>query len=533
MRIHILTVTLVIPMMLASGFFLARGSVDGLGDTDGLFDSGAAQPNQIETIFLALDRTDVDVPVERPGSGGALTSWDDALIVMTHEGGFFDVTGDEAVPLDIAAPPNGWADMLEFESDNSNYSFAHFYFRYNDLHVIDEQLYVSFTEWVAQDDCYRTTLARAPLQAGADRPTIGNDDWSIIFATAPCLAPSMTGRAIQGHMAGGRFDVGSDGMIYLASGDYALDGNYANPVISQDPATDYGKVLMIDPATGQVETLSQGHSNPQGIVVTDASDIYTVEHGRRGGDELNRIVFGSDFGWPQVSLGTRYNRLPLPNTREYGRHPDFPLPVFAWLPSVAPSALMQIDGFDSSWDGDLLAGTLASQSLVRIRIADGRVLFDERIFIGERVRYAYQFDDVIALWTDSKKVVKLTAGEFDPSAQFAVALIPDLGLGSTAERNTEVALDQCIECHSLGVVDGANAPALGAVFGREIASGNFDYSDGLAAVNGIWSRESLIAYITDPDGFAPGTSMPNPQIGDEEIVAALVDILQALAGNPE
>lgn len=526
MRIHLITMLLVIPMMLASGYLTSQAlNMHGVHGFEAL-STRSSDPSQVETIFLALDRSELSVPVERSGSGGALNSWNDTLMVMTHEGRFFDVTGDTAVALNITAPENGWDAMLAFEAANPQYSFAHFYFRYNDFAVVNDQLHVSFTEWVADEDCYRTTLARAPFN-GRDS-AIGADDWSILFAAEPCLAPSPVGRAVQGHMAGGRFDIGPDGRIYLASGDYALDGNYAEPVISQDPQTNYGKVIAIDPETGAIETLSQGHSNPQGIVATRRGDIYTVEHGRRGGDELNLILPGSDFGWPQVSLGTRYNRLPLPNTRDYGRHPDFSLPVFAWLPSVAPSSLIEIDGFDPSWDGDLLAGTLASQSLIRIRIADGRALFDERITIGERIRHLHQFGDQIALWTDSNKVIKLTVGAFDPSAQFAVSIIPQLGLTSQQETNTEVVLDQCMECHSLGVVDTANAPALGGVFGREIASGNYDYSDALRAIGGIWDRETLGAYLTDPEAFASGTLMPNPQINDPEVVTAVVKILQAL-----
>ncbi|NOX83610.1 MAG: PQQ-dependent sugar dehydrogenase [Alphaproteobacteria bacterium] len=67
-----------------------------------------------------------------------------------------------------------------------------------------------------------------------------------------------------------------------------------------------------------------------------------------GGDELNRIIDGGNYGWPLETLGTRYNGLPIPNTISYGRHDVYAAPVFAWLPSVAVSSLAVIDNFHES-----------------------------------------------------------------------------------------------------------------------------------------------------------------------------------------
>ena len=489
----------------------------------------------IETIFVALDQEAIPVPVERPGSGGALVSLGNDLIVMTHEGGFFDVTGDAAIPVNVAGPDNGWEDMLAFEEANPAFNFAHFYFRYNDIDIFEDQLIVSFTQWVADQDCYRTALATAPLSGAraASDLTISQDDWQIVFATEPCLSPNPLGRAINGHMAGGRFRVSQDATVYLAAGDYAIDGTYSPTALSQDPATSYGKVLAIDLNTGAVDAISQGHSNMQGVVIDDQDNLYTVEHGRRGGDELNLIEAGKDYGWPQVSLGTRYNRLPLQGAIDYGRHPIFEAPVYSWLPSVAISSLTQIDDFHPAWDGDLLAGSLAARTLFRIRMRDDRVLFDERIEIGARIRYVHQHGDQIALWTDQKDVIKLTVGAFDAATQFAYDKLDDFELTEAQKGRAELVLDQCAECHSFGVVPGGNAPPLGLVFGADIATASYEYSDALLAKSGSWTREALTAYLSDPDGFASGTSMPNPEIADPEILGAVVDILEALRLQPE
>lgn len=532
MQVSLRTVLYTVIIMTAAGFILGTDSFAVAKKTP---DAGPVLPSTVESIFVSLDLEAVDVPVARSGNGGALASFGDDLIVMTHEGGFFDVTGDTAIRLDVTPPPNGWDAMLAFEQANPDYSFAHYYFRFNDIAFFDGLMIVSYTDWVPEQNCYRNSIATAPLGTAQSAAEIRleTQDWQVLFSTTPCLQPKRTGQAIEGHMAGGRFRISEDRTIYLASGDYAIDGNYDPRVLAQDPGQFYGKVIAIDLDTGAFEIASQGHSNPQGIAITDTGDIYVVEHGRRGGDELNRIIAGTDYGWPLVSLGTRYNKLPLQGAISYGGHPEFQPPVYAWLPSVAPSSLMQIQDFHPAWDGDLLAGTLAGDTLLRIRIVDGRVLFDERIKMDMRIRHVHQHGDQIVLWTDQKQVVKLSVGQFDASAQFAVAKIDELALTDRQKAQTEAVLGRCAECHSMGVVEGGNAPALGQVYSRQIAGGDFDYSAALRGIDGTWTRETLTAYLSDPDAFAPGTGMPNPEISDPQVVSALIDILEALRLQPE
>lgn len=540
MRVNIITLMLVSLMAVYGGGLLA-GNRSWISWIPGVDEHGShglppIPANQYETIFIALEREVVPVPVERAGSGGAVTSLNDDLIVMTHEGGFFDVTGNNAERLDIAPPENGLDAMIAFDDANAEYTFPQATFRFNDVDTHDDKLIVSFTEWVADGNCYRTSIAVAPLNGAVTTSeiSIAQTDWDLLYATSPCLPPKTQGNAIEGHMAGSRFVIGDDNKLYLASGDYAIDGNYAPIPISQDPAQEYGKIISVDLQTGAAEIVSQGHSNTQGIAFDGAGDLFAVEHGRRGGDEINRIVAGTDYGWPKVSLGTRYNRLPLPDTLDYGRHLVYEPPVYSWLPSVAVSSLTYLDDFHPAWDGDLIAGSLAAQSLFRIRMRDGRVLFNERIPLGVRIRYVHQHGSQIILWTDQLSIIKLSVGEFGAGAQFALNKISQLGLNTQQQERVELALDRCSECHSLGVVAGGNAPALGAVFGRDIAAEpGYPYSDALLSQAGSWTRESLISYLDDPDAFATGTSMPNPELDDPVVVNALVDILEALRSQPE
>lgn len=529
MRVNLVTAAIALTLTVVAGYFI--GSKDLLSQLQRPANQAAAV-QQVDSIFLSLDYDSVKVPVERSGTGGALTSIGDALVVLTHEGGFFDVTGDEAIRLDITPPPNGWNAMLDFEAANPAYRFAHYGFRYNDVDTYGDELVISYTEWVEDGPCYRTNIAAAPM-SGAPQSTdiaISESDWRIVFSTEPCLSPKLISDALAGHMAGSRFRIDPEGTIILASGDYAFDGYFSPLAVSQNPAYQYGKTIAIDLETGANNILTQGHSNMQGIVIDDGGDIYTVEHGRRGGDELNRIEPGLDYGYPSVSLGTRYNGLPLPGIIAYGRHPIYEPPVYSWLPSIAVSSLMQIDGFHPAWDGDLLAGSLSGRTLLRMRMRDDRVLFAERIRMGMRIRYVHQHGDKIALWTDHKAVVRLSVGELGLSARFVAANISRMDLSGQQKAQVQTVIDQCSQCHSLGVLSGGNAPALGQTFGRDIASGpEFSYSVALNGVNGRWTEDALAAYLADPEAFASGTTMPNPQINDPVIMNAVIDVLKSLS----
>ncbi|MGI9388550.1 MAG: PQQ-dependent sugar dehydrogenase [Boseongicola sp.] len=491
---------------------------------------------RFETIFIALDAERIGVPVEREGSGGALTSVGDSVVVMTHEGRFFLVDNSSTTELSVESPDNGFDAMLAFEKSNPDYQFAHFYFRYNDFAYDDGRLIVSMTKWHANDNCYSTVLATtpAPLTNNPMNWKVTRDDWEETFSTSPCLPPKRGGRAIDGHMAGGRIAISGDGSVFLASGDYAVDGTYAAEALAQNSESQYGKVLRINTITGNAEVVSQGHSNMQGISFDLSNQLYVIEHGRRGGDELNLIQNGQDYGWPQVSLGTRYNKLPLRNTLEYGRHPVFEAPIFAWLPSVAVSSLTVIEDFHPSWNGDLLAGSLSGKSLFRIRIRDGRVLFSEKIDIGNRIRHLIQHNDEIVLWTDSKEVIRLRVGAVDASFEFAQAKLNTLGLSSSNRAAAQTALEACAECHSFGASPGGNAPALGGIFGTDVASeSGYEYSDGLTSLEGKWTSETLAAFLDNPDSYAPGTLMPDPGIDNSEILAALTQVLKSLALQAE
>ena len=138
-----------------------------------------------------------------------------------------------------------------------------------------------------------------------------------------------------------------------------------------------------------------GLRNAEGLTFTNSGRLIAADNGPRGGDGLDIITEGSNYGWPRVSLGTTYDSyefsggsFSMGKYRSWshtdpslvGRIIGYTTPLFAWVPSVAPTQLIQIQNFDPRSDGDLLVGSMKGSSLFRIRLEDGHVLYSEQSF---------------------------------------------------------------------------------------------------------------------------------------------------------
>ncbi len=493
-------------------------------------------PLKFNSTFLRLEGDEVEVPLSRKGAGGGLTEIEDGILLLAFDGSMFHATGpSDLEELSLEAPDNGFeAYQRDAEERFDDLDHRYYWFRYNDILALDagEQrvLIASFTRYKPAEACYVNAVARLILPEGRIRELKAKAaDWETLYETSPCLPLKSLYRALEGHTAGGRIAYDGVGSIYLGSGDYHFDGVYAAYAVSQDDTQEYGKVIEIPLDGSGHRVVSKGNRNMQGVAWLDG-EVYAVEHGMRGGDELNRIVEGRDYGWPSVTLGTMYNKRPMPGTSEsLGHHDGFEKPLFAWLPSVAISSLNPIEDVHPIWDGDLLMGTLGGKSLFRIRLEEGRVLFTERIPVGERVRYAQPTEGGVVLWTDSRKLIFLSPAELVTVDPLQVAL-DRMDLGSSERTTLEQSFNACRECHSLSPGEHGNAPSLALLFGRAIAASDFEgYSDALRGHGGEWSEKNLAAYISDPEAFAAGTVMPDPGIDDPEIIENMVTVIQKLS----
>lgn len=227
-----------------------------------------------------------------------------------------------------------------------------------------------------------TRLARATLGEAGLR------DLREIFVARP-------DKPTDAHF-GGRMAQLADGSLVLTLGD-----GFSLREAAQDLRSHLGKLVRLNP-DGSVpadnpfvgrddalpEIYSLGHRNVQGIAFDAARSIlWSHEHGPRGGDELNRIEPGQNYGWPVATAGLDYSGAQISPFIDY---PGMRAPVHGWTPSIAPSSLAVYRGAAfARWQNDLLVTALAGRALHRLRLdADGRVEEEEVLLrdLGERLR---------------------------------------------------------------------------------------------------------------------------------------------------
>lgn len=294
--------------------------------------------------------------------------------------------------------------------------------------------------------------------------------------------------------------------LLLSVGDQGYNGvDFPDqPDWVQNPSASYGKTVRISLADGSWQPYTIGHRNPQGLLSDGQGRIWLTEHGPQGGDELNLLTAGSNYGWPKVTYGTDYGKQAWPLNPRQGRHEGFVEPVYSWAKSIGPSNLIEIRGnLFTSWAGDLLIGTLIGESLMRIRLDQGHVRLIEPIPVGERVRDLIEDSSGrIVLLTDSYSLVIL-----EP-AQSGFAM--------------------CAGCHALTGKPGSGlGPDLSGVLGSAIAARpGFAYSEALKKVGGVWTEAELDRFLTDPQAFAPGSSMTMAGIPDADIRRRVIEFLK-------
>ena len=221
---------------------------------------------------------------------------------------------------------------------------------------------------------------------------------------------------------GSRLVFDTDGMLFVTTGERS---NPEPRQLAQDVTTHLGKVLRIDPdggpaagnpaiEGGQPEIWSYGHRNMQGATLGPDGALWTVEHGARGGDEINRPDPGVNYGWPLATYGIEYNGEPIGegDTVQDGMQQ----PLYYWDPVIAPSGLTFYEGdMFPDWNGSLLIGGLAGQALVRVTLDGTSVTGEQRYLQGEyRIRDVdVAPDGAVLVLTDGEdgKLIRLTPEE--------------------------------------------------------------------------------------------------------------------------
>lgn len=214
---------------------------------------------------------------------------------------------------------------------------------------------------------------------------------------------------------GSRVVPAGDEIVFVTTGEHFTRSERD---LAQDLGTTYGKIVRVhadgsvpegNPFAGQdgaVDTIwSFGHRNVQGAALEPGTgQLWAIEHGPAGGDELNRIEPGNNYGWPVVTYGINYDGTDV-GSGEARHEPDYTEPVYYWDPVIAPGGMIFYDGdMFSDWRGDILASGLVSASIVRLDIEDGQVAGEERLVEGVgRVRdVAVDLDGAVLFLTDEE-----------------------------------------------------------------------------------------------------------------------------------
>lgn len=271
------------------------------------------------------------------------------------------------------------------------------------------QIWLSYAE-PRGDGTNATAVATGTLNAEGT----ALDDVRVIFQQQPAWASDK-------HF-GSRLVFDQDGMLFVTTGERS---DPEPRELSQDLTTHFGKVLRIDPQTGapaangpdfgEAEALpeiwSYGHRNLQSAALDPATgQLWTVEHGPKGGDELNRPEAGKNYGWPVITYGEEYRGGPVGEgqTAQDGMEQ----PVYYWDPVIAPSGMAFYDGeMFPEMQGDILIGGMQAGALVRLVLEDGMVTGEQHLAQGiGRVRDVEVAGDgsIYLLVEDSGQLVRLT-----------------------------------------------------------------------------------------------------------------------------
>ena len=233
-------------------------------------------------------------------------------------------------------------------------------------------LLISFPEYNRSKSCVSVVLYRYTLTLGNKPTLVRGKQW---FRSSPCVPVS----AVQ-HAAG-RIEVIDSRTAYLTTGDLGF------PKINDRGAR--GTLGSIYKVTAKgAERISQGHRNPQGVLLI-GKELYISEHGPRGGDELNLVEQGKDYGWPFVTHGEPYGSGDYVRPSKTGTHEGFTKPLYYWVPSVAPTELIQLpeNSLWNKWAGQIVMGTLRENALIFIELSADKVVGEvSNLNVGERIR---------------------------------------------------------------------------------------------------------------------------------------------------
>jgi cytochrome c2 len=458
-----------------------------------------------------------------PASGGAVAAFRDRFVVANGAGDLYLVsksaTTGALTSQHLKRPvPINWHDFAATFGQHEDVG----YFRTADLLAQDLgekiRLFATHHFWKADQKCFVVRVSMLETDTGRFlQDDADGAAWRTIFESTPCIPLDTTGPLTHfgGIQIGGRLTLLSPHELLVAVGDHERDGVNSPEVFPQDTTSSYGKTILLDLADFSSHTFSIGHRNPQGLYADGSAAIWLTEHGPQGGDELNLVQRGANYGWPLVTYGTQYGAHFWPGDAVPGSHGGFAEPFYSWVPSIGVSSLLVMHGTQFKlWDQDLLVGSLKDGALYRARVRNSRIVMLERIPFGRRIRDITEGSQgQLLMWSDRGALLEIEADN-------------EVGSGETL-------FQACSGCHMIG--DGVSngiGPDLRKVVNRPVGTTvGYHYSSAMQQLGGRWDRERLDRFLTNPQAYVPGTKMKFAGVADPGERKKLIEFLASGANN--
>lgn len=249
--------------------------------------------------------------------------------------------------------------------------------------LVGKTLYVAYTAWDQANNGVRLAVSEFEVDVENSEVSFNRE----IYISRPAMK-----EPILGHQVGGKLALGeNERTLYLSIGDFS------KPDRVQDKTTSVGKVIRIDLQRLNAEVYASGFRSPSGGLCfdRDSNELWLTDHGPRGGDEINLIKRGKNYGWPIVSYGTIYERDGMSGYygNKFNSHEGYEKPAMTFVPSIGIGPLVKYPatGRNDFWDHDLFVAGMGNTTLYRVRKEGTTLVYAEPVLSGYRIR-AIQID---------------------------------------------------------------------------------------------------------------------------------------------